>query len=171
MGVNAKQMMFELWSNKKYDSFVVDGRPTLVVLLNLFYISYVTRSPDLSQYTQWCSFIENMNITNSYSLEWFIKIYIGCNLWFNKFTLLEDDLYPWLRTTGLGKYLCFAFLLLHSLCPHSFNNHLVNPSIIWHVAYLFSQISTNLNCLIIWKAVLSFKLPVLNVFRDRLTAL
>jgi len=87
-----------------------------------------------------------MNITNSYSLEWFIKFYIGCNLWFNKFTPLQDELYPWLRTTGLGKYLCFAFLqvLLHSLCPHSFNNHQVNPSIIWHVAYPFSQIPTNL---------------------------
>jgi len=36
------------------------------------------------------------------------KIYIGCNLWFNKFTPLEDEIYPWLRTTGLGKYFCFA---------------------------------------------------------------
>ena len=31
---------------------------------------------------------------NSCSLEWFIEIYIGCNLWFNKFTLLEDEIYP-----------------------------------------------------------------------------
>jgi len=40
MGVNTKQMMFELWSNKKYDSFMVDSRPRSVVLLNLFHISY-----------------------------------------------------------------------------------------------------------------------------------
>ena len=129
MGVNTKQM-FELWSDQKYDSFMVDNRPRSVVL-NLFLHTwpfYQTRSPDLSQYTQWCSFIENMNITNSYSLEWFIKIHTGYNLWFNKFTPLEDELYPWLRTSGLGKYLCFAFVLLLSLCPHSFNNHLVHPS-------------------------------------------
>jgi len=34
------------------------------------------------------------NSTNSYSLEWFIKIYIGCNLWFSKFTFLDDEIYP-----------------------------------------------------------------------------
>jgi len=30
----------------------------------------------------------------SYSLERFIKIYIGCNLRFSKFTPLEDEIYP-----------------------------------------------------------------------------
>jgi len=29
------------------------------------------------------------------------KIYIGCNLWFNKFTRVEDEIYPKLRTTSL----------------------------------------------------------------------
>ena len=28
---------------------------------------YQTRSPDLPQYTQWCSFLENTKLTNSYS--------------------------------------------------------------------------------------------------------
>jgi len=31
---------------------------------------------------------------NSYSLEWFINIYLGCNLWLNKFTPLEDEIHP-----------------------------------------------------------------------------
>jgi len=36
----------------------------------------------------------NMKLMKSYSLEWFINIYLGCNLWFNKFTLLEDEIHP-----------------------------------------------------------------------------
>jgi len=35
-----------------------------------------------------------MELTNIYSLEGFIKICIGCNLWFSKFTPLKDDIYP-----------------------------------------------------------------------------
>ena len=31
---------------------------------------------------------------NSYSLEWFINIYLGCKLWLNKLTPLEDEIYP-----------------------------------------------------------------------------
>ena len=31
---------------------------------------------------------------NSYNLEWFINIYLGCNLWLNRFTPLEDEIYP-----------------------------------------------------------------------------
>jgi len=52
-----KQMMFELWSNQKYDSFMVDSRPRSVVLNIFVHILpfYQTRSPDLPQYTQWCS--------------------------------------------------------------------------------------------------------------------
>jgi len=67
------------------------------VLLNLFYISYPFIAQDYqiySQYTQWCSFIENTNLTHCYSFDRFIKIYIGCNLWFSKFTPLEDEIYP-----------------------------------------------------------------------------
>ena len=33
-------------------------------------------------------------ITNSYSLEWIINIYLCCNLWFSKSTPLEDEIYP-----------------------------------------------------------------------------
>jgi len=35
-----------------------------------------------------------MKLTNSYSFELFIKICIGCNLCFSKFTPLEDEIYP-----------------------------------------------------------------------------
>ena len=57
--------------------------------LTFFYISYPFIEQDYEiypQYTQWCSFIENTKLKNCYSLEWFINIYIGCNLWLNKFT-------------------------------------------------------------------------------------
>jgi len=67
------------------------------VILNLFYISYPFIKQDYQiypQYTQWCSFIKNTKLTNSYSLEWFIKIYICCNLWFSKFISLEDEITP-----------------------------------------------------------------------------
>jgi len=37
--------------------------------------------------------IENTRLKNSYSSECFMKIYIGCNLWFSKFTPLEDEIY------------------------------------------------------------------------------
>jgi len=33
-------------------------------------------------------------IKNSYSLEWFIIICIGWNLWFSKFAPLEDEIFP-----------------------------------------------------------------------------
>jgi len=64
MGVNKEQMMFELWSNQKYDSFIVDSRLRSVVLNLFLHILpfYQTRSSDLPQYPQWCSFIENTNI-------------------------------------------------------------------------------------------------------------
>jgi len=39
-------------------------------------------------------FFQKYEITSSYSLEWFIKIYICCNLWFSKFTPLEDEIFP-----------------------------------------------------------------------------
>ena len=67
------------------------------VVLDLFYISYPFIEQDYQiypQYTQWCSFIENTKWTNSYSSEWFMQIYISCNLWFSKFTPLEDEIYP-----------------------------------------------------------------------------
>ena len=63
---------------------------------------YQTRLPEL--YTEWCSLIENTKSTNSYSLKWFTKIYIGCNLWFSKFTPLENEIYPRLRATGLQAF-------------------------------------------------------------------
>jgi len=66
------------------------------VFLNLFYIFHPFIKQDWQtypQYTQWCSFIENTKLTNSYSWECFIKIYIGCNL-FSKFNPLEDEIYP-----------------------------------------------------------------------------
>ena len=61
------------------------------VLLNLFHTSdpFIEQdNQNYPQYTQWCSFIENMKL-NCYGLEWFTNIYIGCNLWFCKFTPLE----------------------------------------------------------------------------------
>jgi len=67
------------------------------VVLNLFYISYPFIKQDhqiYPQYTQSCSFIENTKLTNSYSLEWFIKFYVVCSLWFSKFNPLEDEIYP-----------------------------------------------------------------------------
>jgi len=36
MDVNTEQMMFELWSNQKYDSFMVDSRLLMSVVLTLF---------------------------------------------------------------------------------------------------------------------------------------
>jgi len=62
-----------------------------------FYISYPFIEQDYQifpQYTQCCSFTKNTKLTNCCSLEWFIKIYIGCNVWFNKFSHLEDEIYP-----------------------------------------------------------------------------
>ena len=44
-------------------------------------------------YTQWGSFLKNMKLTNSYSLERLIKTYICFNLWFSKFTPLEDEIF------------------------------------------------------------------------------
>jgi len=128
MGFNTQQMVFELWSNQKYDSFVVDSRPRSVVL-NLFYISYPFIKQDkvirFTPIPQWCSFVENTNINNSYSLELFIKMYISCNTWFSKFMPLEDKINPWPRITGLGRRrIPLLLLLLHSLCPHIFNNRL-----------------------------------------------
>jgi len=46
------------------------------------------------QYTQWCSFIKNTKLTNSCRLEWLIKYLHWLNLWFSKFTPLEDKIYP-----------------------------------------------------------------------------
>ena len=82
------------------------------VVLNLFYISYlfITQVYQIyPQYTQWCSFIENTKLTNSYSLEWFIKVNIACNLWFRKFTPLADDTYPRLRIIGLRQRVSWKF--------------------------------------------------------------
>ena len=87
--------------------------PTSVVL-NLFYISYQI----YPQYIQWCSFIENAKSINSYSLEWFIEIYIGCSLWFNKFTPLEDEIYPWLWTTALRRSVAFENIQCFRLCDN-----------------------------------------------------
>jgi len=73
------------------------------VVLNLFYI-FTLLSNKITRFTcntQRCSIIENTKLTNSYSLEWFIKMYIGCNLCFSKFTTLENEICPRLRTTGL----------------------------------------------------------------------
>jgi len=46
-------------------------------------------------------YIENTKLTNCYSLESFIIIYTGCNLWFSQFNPLEYEIYPKLRTTVL----------------------------------------------------------------------
>ena len=61
-----------------------------------FFLSFLSRKSYqiYPQYTQSCSFIENTKLTTSYSLEWFRKIYIGCNLRFNKCTHLKDKIYP-----------------------------------------------------------------------------
>ena len=67
------------------------------MVLNLCYMSYPFIEQDYQiypQYIQWRSFIENRKFTNCYSLERFIKIYSCCNLWFSKFTPLEDEIYP-----------------------------------------------------------------------------
>jgi len=64
------------------------------VVLNLFlYIlpPFIRQDYQIyPQYTPWCLFlpfvvscIQKMKLTNSYSLEWFIKIYFCCNLWFS----------------------------------------------------------------------------------------
>jgi len=73
------------------------------VVLNLFCISYPFIKQDCQiypQYTQSCSFIENTKLTNSHSLEWFRKIYIGCNLFFSNLPP-GKWIYPRLRTTAL----------------------------------------------------------------------
>ena len=70
------------------------------VVHNLFYNTYPFFKQGYQiypQYIQWCeicSFIEKMELSNFYSLEWFIKICIGCNLRFSKFTPLKDEIYP-----------------------------------------------------------------------------
>ena len=46
-------------------------------------------------------YIENTKLTNCYSLELFIIIYTGCNLWLSQFTPMEYEIYPRLRTTVL----------------------------------------------------------------------
>jgi len=51
-----------------------------------------------------------MELTNFYSLELFIKICIGCNLWSSKFSPLKDEIYPRLRTAGLGTQSFFELL-------------------------------------------------------------
>jgi len=43
---------------------------------------------------KWCPFLKNMKLTNSYSLESFVKIYIDYNLWYSKFIPLEGEIYP-----------------------------------------------------------------------------
>jgi len=60
--------------------------------LTFFYISYPFIKQDYqiyAQYTQRCSFIETTKLTNFFSLEWFIKIYVGWNLWCSKITPFE----------------------------------------------------------------------------------
>jgi len=66
------------------------------VVLNLFYIAYpllnkITRlTPNTLSGAHWLK----SKLTNFNSLEWFVKIYICCNLWFSTFTPLEDEIYP-----------------------------------------------------------------------------
>ena len=86
---------------------------------------YQTRSSDLPQYPQWCSFIDNTNITNSYSLELFRKMYINCNKWFSKLTPLEDEINPW-WITGLGPRQ--ITLLLHFVLNIFKSPTLIHPS-------------------------------------------
>jgi len=79
---------------KRLRAYGLDPRK---VVLNLFYISYPFFKQNHEiylQYTQWCSFIENMKLTNSYSLKLFIKIYNGWNLSLSKLNPLEDEIYP-----------------------------------------------------------------------------
>jgi len=68
------------------------------VVLNLFHTFYPFIKQDYQiypQYTQWCSFLKITKLANSYSLEWFAKMYICCNLRFSKFTPLDNSI----RTT------------------------------------------------------------------------
>jgi len=93
---------------------MVDCRPRSVVL-NLFYISYPFIKQDHQIYPNTLNGAHLLKIwaQQTYSLEWFIQIYIGCNLWFNKFTPLEHEISLWLSTTGLGKYLCCFYCYIH----------------------------------------------------------
>ena len=74
-----------------------------------FFIYFTLLSNKIARFTintLWCSFVESEKLTNSYSLEWFIKVCIGCNLWFSEFIPLEDEIYPRLRAfRTLGKRL------------------------------------------------------------------
>ena len=54
---------------------------------------YQTRIPDLLPIHSTVLVYWKYEINKLISLEWFIKIYIGCNLWFSKFTPLEDEIY------------------------------------------------------------------------------
>jgi len=74
-----------------------DVPPSRPVVLKIFYISYPFIKQDhqiYPRYTQWCLFLKKTKLTNSYSLECFIKICICRNLWFSKFIPLEDEIYP-----------------------------------------------------------------------------
>jgi len=81
-----------------YNDFGYIVTSPVAVVLDLFHICYLFFKQDdyqiYSQYTQWCLFIKNTKLTTSYSLGLFIKIYIGCNLWFSIFSTLEDEIYP-----------------------------------------------------------------------------
>jgi len=64
--------MFRVISHTTYIHAILDLPESRSVVLNFFYISYlfsnkITRF--IPNTLKWCSFIENMKLTNAYSLE------------------------------------------------------------------------------------------------------
>jgi len=79
--------------------FVKPDRESLAQWFSTFFTYLTLISKNISRFTlpqvtQSCSWIENTKLTNSYGLEWFIKIYTGCHFQFSTFTPLEDEIYP-----------------------------------------------------------------------------
>jgi len=93
------------------------------VVLNLCYLTLLlNKITRFTPGTKWYSCIKNIKLTNSYSSKWFIWIYICCNLGFSKFTALEDEIFPRLRTTGICKLLQHCFACLHWIAVPSCAN-------------------------------------------------
>jgi len=81
------------------------------VVLNLFYISYPFIKQDHQIYpqcAQCCLFLKNTK-SKSPTVRIIYKNYICYNLWFSKFTPVEDQIYPRLRTTGLSLSVACVF--------------------------------------------------------------
>jgi len=63
VGINTELMMLEPWSNRKYDSFIVDSRPRSVIR-NMFYISYPFIKQDLQIYPNALNGIHSLKTRN-----------------------------------------------------------------------------------------------------------